>query len=84
MLKFHGHFLETTGRLHKQGHFRPTRAQAQVIERSKAHLDWAVGELLASGVYDRLGELKKTQPQLHLDLIGDACHGAHGLEYWKR
>jgi hypothetical protein len=29
-----------------------------------------------------MDELKQSQPQLYLDLIGDACHAAHGLGYW--
>ena len=27
--------------------------------------------------------IKKSQPQIWLDLIGDSCHAAHGFDYWK-
>lgn len=83
MLKFYGHFLETTGRLKAETGFKPTSAQKRDIARAKALLDNATRELQAMGAFENMEQLKKTDPQVHLDLIGDACHAAHGLSYWK-
>ncbi|MFZ5469336.1 MAG: hypothetical protein ACOZIN_07845 [Myxococcota bacterium] len=83
MVKFYGHFLETTGRLKVENRFVPSKAQRQQIAKAKALLDWAVRELEAQKAFASMEQLKASQPQIYLDLIGDACHAAHGLAYWK-
>lgn len=82
-MKFYGHFLETTGRLRKQNGFKPDGKQKLAIDRAKALLAQAVVDLEALNAWARLPELKQSQPQLYLDLIGDACHAANGLAMWK-
>ncbi len=83
MLKFYGHFLETTGRLVAENGFKPNVAQKRNIASARALLDYATVELHGMGAFDTMDEIKKSQPQIYLDLIGDACHAAHGLNYWK-
>jgi hypothetical protein len=83
MLKFYGHFLETTGRLKAECAFKPTEAQAREVEKAKALLDRAVRELEEVKAFETMDRIKLAQPQVYLDLIGDSCHAAHGLEFWK-
>jgi hypothetical protein len=40
----------------------------------------AVRLLEEEKAFERMPEIKKTQKQVYLDLIGDSCHAAHGLE----
>lgn len=83
MVKFYGHFLETTGRLKAESAFRPDDGQRRDLERAKALLDRAVRELAELGAFSSMEKLKASQPQIFLDLIGDSCHAAHGLDYWR-
>jgi hypothetical protein len=83
MVKFYGHFLETLGRYREETRWKPTPSQAQAVEQARALLDGAVRRLDASGAFRDMESLKATQPQLYLDLIGDSCHAAHGLSYWR-
>ncbi len=82
MLKFYGHFLETTARMKKDLAWKPTEVQAQAVMRAKALLDAAVRDLDADKAWERMPTLKTQQPQLYLDLIGDSCHAAHGMDGW--
>lgn len=82
MVKFYGHFLETAGRLKTDLAWKPDAAQAQTIAKAKAYLDAAVRELEAQKAFESMEQLKSTQKQVYLDLIGDSCHAAHGLEAW--
>jgi len=83
MVKFHGHFLETLGRYREETGWKPTPAQAQSVEQARALLDGAVRRLEAAGAFRDMEALKSAQYQLYLDLIGDSCHAAHGLGYWR-
>jgi hypothetical protein len=83
MVKFHGHFLETLGRYRSETGWRPTPEQARAVEQAHALLDGAVRRLEAAGAFRDMESLKATRYQLHLDLIGDSCHAAHGLGYWR-
>ncbi|MGQ0506707.1 MAG: hypothetical protein ACT4TC_15450, partial [Myxococcaceae bacterium] len=83
MVKFYGHFLETTGRLRKKSHFRPTAEQLQQVEKAKAYLDRAVLGLRDVKALESMDQLKKTQRQVYLDLIGDSCHATHGWDFWR-
>lgn len=83
MLKFYGHFLETTGRLRQDLKLKPTAKQKLAISRAERLLDRAVLELQELHAFERMDELKTSQRQIYLDLIGDSCHAAHGLELWK-
>jgi hypothetical protein len=83
MVKFYGHFLETLGRYREETDWKPTPGQTQAVEQARALLDGAVRRLDASGAFRDMESLKETRYQLYLDLIGDACHAAHGLHYWR-
>ncbi len=83
MVKFYGHFLETAGRLKADGSIVPTEEQKRTVEKAKALLDHAVRELQAAKAFESMDSLKKSQPQVYLDLIGDSCHAAHGWDYWR-
>ncbi|MBK7860587.1 MAG: hypothetical protein IPJ65_18710 [Archangiaceae bacterium] len=84
MVKFYGHFLETTARLKTDLKWSPDAAQKQAIARAKAYLDSAVRALDADKVLgdEKMKQLKTSQPQIYLDLIGDSCHASHGWDGW--
>lgn len=79
MVKFYGHWLETVGHFRDFG-WKPNAAQQLEINKAKAYLDVAVRALEEDHAFERMAEIKKSQPQVYLDLIGDSCHAAHGLE----
>ncbi|MFY0568804.1 hypothetical protein ACN28E_33970 [Archangium lansingense] len=83
MVKFYGHFLETLGRFREETGWKPTPEQAQAVEQARALLDGAVRRIDAAGAFRDMESVKAAQYQLYLDLIGDACHAAHGLGYWR-
>lgn len=80
MVKFYGHWLETVAHFRDDLGWKPTEFQQQDINRAKAFLDIAVRALEESKALEQMEELKKAQKQVYLDLIGDSCHAAHGLE----
>jgi hypothetical protein len=82
-LKFHGHLLETLARLRRDGLLSPTRRQSEAIARSRALLAEAVAELEEMGAFRATDRLRQAQPQLALDLVGDACHALHGATAWR-
>jgi hypothetical protein len=79
MVKFYGHWLETVGHFRGDFGWKPNDAQKIDVNRAKAFLDLAVRNLEGEGALQKMLELKKTVPQVYLDLIGDSCHAAHGL-----
>jgi hypothetical protein len=81
MVKFYGHFLETTARLKETG-WKPSEPQLVAVRKAKALLDAAVRSLEEDKAFSRMDQLKQTHRQLWLDLIGDSCHAAHGLQGW--
>lgn len=82
-LKFYGHFLETLGRFKDETGWKPNAAQAQGIAKAKAYLDYTTRRIEELKAFDGIDTLMSTQRQVALDLIGDSCHAAHGLEAWK-
>ncbi len=82
MLKFYGHFLETTARFNAESGWKPTVTQRQGIAKAKALLDATLRQLEADKTFARMSEIKKSAPQIYLDLIGDACHASHGWDGW--
>ncbi len=82
-LKFYGHFLENTGRLRRELAWKPSAPQRQAVNKARALLDQAVKDLNALQAFESLAALKTSQPQIALDLIGDACHAANGLRLWQ-
>ncbi|MBL8954679.1 MAG: hypothetical protein JNK82_28130 [Myxococcaceae bacterium] len=85
MVKFYGHFLETTARLKSDLKWTPNESQKQSISKAKAYLDHAVRLLEADKTFTdpRMQSIKQSQPQIYLDLIGDSCHAAHGYDGWQ-
>jgi hypothetical protein len=82
-LKFYGHFLETLGRYRRESGWTPTPRQQQAVTRAHQLLEATVRRLGEAGALQDLEALAKQQPQLYLDLVGDACHAAHGLSEWR-
>ena len=80
MVKFYGHWLETVAHFRDDLGFKPNEQQKLDLNRSKAFLDLAVRALEEEKAFERMPELKQSQKQVDLDLIGDSCHAAHGLE----
>ena len=80
MVKFYGHWLETTAHFRDDFGWKPSPAQQQDQNRAKAFLDLAVRGLEENKAFESMLQLKQTQKQVYLDLIGDSCHAAHGLE----
>jgi hypothetical protein len=83
MLKFYGHFLETTGRLREESGWVPTPPQILKVNQAIALLDDASRQLEEAKAFETMNTLKKTLPQVYLDLIGDSCHASHGLNLWR-
>jgi hypothetical protein len=81
MVKFYGHFLETTARLKETG-WKPSEQQQNAVRKAKALLDAATRSLEEDKAFTRMDQLKQTHHQVWLDLIGDSCHAAHGLQGW--
>jgi hypothetical protein len=82
-LKFYGHFLETLGRYRKETGWRPTARQQQTVTRAHQLLEATVRRLGEAGAFRGMAALEQQQPQLYLDLVGDACHAVHGLDLWR-
>lgn len=80
MVKFYGHWLETVAHFRDELGWKPNEQQKIDLNRAKAFLDIAVRTLEEEKAFERMDELKKNQKQVYLDLIGDSCHAAHGLE----
>lgn len=83
-LKFYGHFLETVGRLKKELRYPFTESQLRDVARARAYLDHAVRQLDEVHAFETMDALRRNQPQIYLDLIGDSCHAAHGWDLWPK
>lgn len=83
MVKFYGHFLEATGRLRREVGWKPTAGQQDAVARARVLLDAAVKALDDKKAFASMPALKESQRQIYLDLIGDSCHAANGLELWR-
>ncbi len=83
MVKFYGHFLEATGRLKKETGWKPTKPQQEAVLKATVLLDAAVKALEERKAFASMTSLKSSQRQIYLDLIGDSCHAANGLELWR-
>lgn len=82
-VKFYGHFLETTGRLKKETGWKPSRDQQLAVNKAAALLDATVTSLEGIKAFSSMETIRGAQPQVFLDLIGDSCHAANGLNLWK-
>lgn len=82
-VKFYGHFLETLGRLKNETGWKPNKEQQLAVNRAKALLDASVTGLEGIKAFQSMDAIKQSNPQVHLDLIGDACHAANGWNQWQ-
>jgi len=82
MVKFYGHFLETTGRLKAEAGFTPSPEQLRDIYTARGQLALAVRQLDSLGAFQQMDRLRETQRQVWLDLIGDSCHAVNGWNHW--
>ncbi|CAM3220274.1 hypothetical protein G4177_27810 [Corallococcus sp. ZKHCc1 1396] len=82
MVKFYGHWLEALGRYRDETGWKPTPAQARAVEQARAALERAALQLEATGAFRDTATLARKEPQLALDLVGDACHAARGWDLW--
>lgn len=82
-LKFYGHWLETVGRIKRELKWKLDFQQTQQVAFARAMLDDTVRQLEAEKAFERMEELRRSKPQLYLDLIGDSCHAAGGLAAWR-
>ncbi|MFO0600157.1 MAG: hypothetical protein U0228_32915 [Myxococcaceae bacterium] len=83
MVKFYGHWLETVAHFRDDFGLKLTDEQKLSVNKAKAFLDVAVRGLETEKAFERMKELKASQLQIYLDLIGDSCHAAHGLEAFR-
>lgn len=79
-MKFLGHWLESMSKLRILGLFTPDDMQLKTVEGAAHNLALTVAELEKLGTFGRLDTLAKEDPQLYLDVIGDASHAVRGLE----
>lgn len=83
MVKFYGHFLETTARLKDETGWIPTPLQKQTIDKAKGLLEASLRQLEADQTFTQMAQIRKHSPQIYLDLVGDACHASHGWDGWR-
>ncbi len=79
-MKFLGHWLETMSKLQILGLFTPDEVQMHSVEGAAQNLALTVAALADLGTFDRIEAMKSEDPQLYLDVIGDAAHAIRGLE----
>lgn len=79
-LKFLGHFVESLGKMMAMGQYTATREQSNLLEGAVQNLTLTVEALHRNGSFDQLDALKTSDPQLFLDLVGDAAHAIRGVE----
>lgn len=79
-LKFVGHWLESAHRLAATGAIEVGPADQLVMARAADVLVDTVKDLKALGALDNLHELRGSNEQLYLDLVGDSAHALRGLE----
>jgi hypothetical protein len=82
-LKFYGHWLETVGRMVNETGAALTAQQRATVATATQMLEATAQDLQAQGAFASMPELKRKRYQMYLDLIGDACHATHGLDYWS-
>ncbi len=79
-MKFLGHWLETMSKLQILGLFTPDDQQARSVEGAAQNLVLTISALAARGTFDGLATVRVEDPQLYLDVVGDAAHAIRGLE----
>ena len=79
-LKFVGHFIESTAKLHALGFYTPNDQQLAMIKGAADQLALVVQALRQEGVFEDLEQIKSQDPQMYLDLLGDAGHAVYALD----
>ena len=79
-LKFVGHFLESSAKLHALGFYDPNQQQLAMIKGAADQLALVVQALRQEGVFDELEMIKESDTQMYLDLLGDAGHAVYALD----
>ena len=79
-LKFIGHFLESAHKLSALDLYQPDALEQQTLNTAVDDLIRVVKQLKALGALDNLGDLRKENEQLYLDLVGDSAHAINGVE----
>jgi hypothetical protein len=78
--KFIGHFVETSHKLAALGLFDPDERQRALLRRAVKDLLETVAVLERVEIFDRLDEIRKVNPQVYLDYVGDSAHALRGLD----
>ncbi len=79
-LKFIGHFIESAHKLAALGLYLPDATEQQTLLTAVDDLISVVKELKGLGALDNLEQIRETNEQLYLDLVGDSAHALNGLE----
>jgi len=79
-LKFTGHFLESMHKMAAMGMYRPSQAQQATLNGAAQHVALVVRALDQQGAFDGAEEIRKTDEQLYLDIVGDSAHALRGLQ----
>ena len=79
-MKFLGHFLESLSKMSAMGLYTPDDAQLHLLEGAAQNLALTVESIRKGGAFEHMEDVKKTDPQLYLDIVGDSGHATRGLE----
>lgn len=79
-LKFLGHWLESATKMAALGLYSPTDEQQRLVAGAAQQIALVVAALDQAAVYDGMRELRKSDEQLYLDLVGDSAHALHALK----
>jgi len=79
-LKFLGHFLESAHKLAAMGFFHPSEVQKTELDLAMVELISTVELLHQMGVFDRMDDVRATNEQTWLDVMGDSAHAIRGVD----
>ena len=79
-LKFVGHFLESMHKMAAMRYYTPGENQKVALAGAAQQMVLLVDGIDKQGIFDAMDDLRSSNPQLYLDLIGDSAHAINGLE----
>ena len=79
-LKFVGHWLESAYKMSIMGLFEPTEQQQTAMMEAVGVLVSTVAKLKRLGALDNLEQIRASNEQLYLDIVGDSSHALRGLD----
>ncbi len=79
-LKFVGHFLESMHKMAAMRYYTPGENQQVALAGAAQQMVLLVNGIDQQGIFDAMDDLRASNPQLYLDLIGDSAHAINGLE----